>query len=55
MKAIIEMNSLEILTEVLESEKENGCSDRKRLEKLNEQLIFLTGKASATLLDELGL
>lgn len=55
MKAITEMNALEILTEVLESEKENGCADRGRLEKLNEHLIFLTGKTSATLLDELGL
>ncbi len=48
------MNALEILNEVAAAEKENGCADRERMNALNFQLLALTGKTAAMLLDELG-
>lgn len=49
------MTSIEILAEVVESEKRDGCANRTRLDALNGVIFSRTGKTVAKWLDELGM
>lgn len=55
MKDANSMTNLEILAEVLESEKRDGCANRVRLDALNGVMFARTGKTIAKWLDELGM
>lgn len=55
MKAAHQMTNEEILSEVLQAEKENGCEDRDRLNQLNWVHIRRTGETVAAALTNRGL
>ena len=42
----------ELLDIVLRDEKENGCSDRNKLNKINFELVKREGKTASTILTE---
>lgn len=54
-KQITESTTETLLNEVLKDERENGCSNRAKLAKINNVLIARKGKTVNQLLEEKGM
>jgi len=54
-KQITETNTSDLLNIVLNDEKENGCSDRMKLSRINMVILSREGKTVNQLLSDRGL